>query len=71
MAEQRYRFGGPIPESVRRMQARRFAAVARVRVKPFGVDALGMPIFVNPGVLTKAEIAAAENRTPLRSGTRR
>lgn len=40
-----YRFGGPIPEAVRRMQARRFAAAARARAKPVGVDALGMPIF--------------------------
>lgn len=43
-----YRFGGPIPEAVKRLKARRvaLAAVAKqMRTKPIGVDALGMPIY--------------------------
>lgn len=64
-----YRFGGPIPDAVRRMQARRFAL--GVRTKLVGVDAVGMPVFASRGVLTKAEIAAVESRIPLRSGNRR
>ena len=64
-----YRFGGPIPDAVRRMQARRFAL--GVQAKLVGVDAVGMPVFASSGVLTKAEIAAVESRIPLRSGNRR
>ncbi len=46
MAEQRYRFGGPIPESVQRMKARRLArAVGVTPAEPIGIDTLGMPIF--------------------------
>lgn len=42
---ERYRFGGPIPESVQRLKSRRVArANPPAPVKPIGVDALGMPI---------------------------
>lgn len=64
-----YRFGGPIPEAVRRMQARRFAAGVRAKLAAF--DAAAAPVLANPGVLTRAEIAAVENRMPPHSGTRR
>ncbi len=43
---ERYRFGGPIPESVQRLKSRRVArANTPAPVKPISVDALGMPIF--------------------------
>lgn len=48
MSKVPYRFGGPIPESVQRLKARRvaLAAVAKqMRNKPVGFDALGMPIY--------------------------
>lgn len=43
---ERYRFGGPIPESVQRLKSRRVArAITPAHIKPVGVDALGMLIF--------------------------
>lgn len=70
MSEPRYRFGGPIPESVRRMKDRRVARENTWAQRWRTASRITLDRRA-AWILSKDELAAAENQSPYPHGTGR